>query len=270
VEIVPFLWIIAPTLAAFAGGAAYGVLGMNPARYREARILFWIAGLSVGAMAILFGITVPVPPLARIVGTGLIGALAAIILVESSRWINKLQGVPAGTLFLECSLGVPPSTWPSSGRIYAAPGMGINDPNQPGGGGFAQFFGPAGTDMGSWWRELKIHFIHRCELTNYGSSPIFNVTLPIELEFLQAIKQENGAANSGPVIARKFWPVEIAKVDPGRENGFAFYLFHIGPQFVRVLLPNEATFLRAGGDRPESTRVVKSRMIDPILNPRLE
>jgi hypothetical protein len=94
-ELIPFLWIIAPSLAAFAGGSAYGVLGMNPARYKEARILFSIAGLSVAAMALLFGLTVPISPIGRLIGTFVIGGIAAIIIVEATRWVAKIeQGAP--------------------------------------------------------------------------------------------------------------------------------------------------------------------------------
>ena len=90
-EMVPLLWTIAAGLAAFAGGAAYGALGMNPARYREAKVLFWVAGLSVSAMAVLFGLTVPTSTIGRVIGTGIIGALSAITIVESTRWIARIE-----------------------------------------------------------------------------------------------------------------------------------------------------------------------------------
>ena len=51
---------------------------MNPARYRDARFLFWLSGLSIGAIALLFGLTIPLSALARILRTGAIGAIAAI------------------------------------------------------------------------------------------------------------------------------------------------------------------------------------------------
>lgn len=96
VEFAGFLWMVAGAVFGIAGGSAIGVLGMTPARYRDARILFWVAGLSVLAMAVLFGLTVPVPPAGRIIGTGIVGALAAILIVETTKWVNTLE--QAGTL----------------------------------------------------------------------------------------------------------------------------------------------------------------------------
>lgn len=90
-DFTSFLWAILLAIAAFGGGSAYGVLGMSPARYREAKILFWISGLAIGAIAIMFGLTVPISSIGRLAGTGIIGALAAILIVESTRWVANIE-----------------------------------------------------------------------------------------------------------------------------------------------------------------------------------
>jgi hypothetical protein len=97
-DFVTFLW--AGLIAAGAGlpAAAIGVLGMNPARYRDARLLFWLSGLSIGAIALLFGLTIPLSILGRILGTGAIGALAAIVAVEGTRWISHVESTAETTV----------------------------------------------------------------------------------------------------------------------------------------------------------------------------
>jgi hypothetical protein len=90
-DFTAFLWLGIVTIATSAWGAGYGALGMNPARYRHAKILFWISGLSIGGIAMLFGLTVPVNTIGRLIGTGLIGAFAAIVIVESTRWVNNIE-----------------------------------------------------------------------------------------------------------------------------------------------------------------------------------
>ena len=97
-DITSFLWAVLLAIAAFGGGSAYGVLGMNPARYRDAKILFWISGLAIGAIAIMFGLTVPISAVGRMAGTGIIGALAAIVIVESMRWVENIQTAATPTV----------------------------------------------------------------------------------------------------------------------------------------------------------------------------
>jgi hypothetical protein len=275
-EIVPFWWIIVPGIAAFAGGSAYGVLGMTPPRYQAAKVLFWIAGLSVAVMALLFGLTVPASLAARIIGTGIIGALAAIIIVESTRWVNGLVEQAGSSknqnemsLFLQCVQGPPPSVWPPDGRIYVVPAAGISDPAKLiGGGGMAEYFGQPGSDMSPMWNNNKNPLINRCELINYGNAPIFNVALSIRLDFLEAIKQGDGGFQSGSLIAAKDWPIEIRKIDPGQNNGFVFYLHHIGEQFIRVSLPERASFIRAGSDQQQEAKIIKPSAMNIFLPPR--
>lgn len=90
-DLVSFLWLIFIALATSAGGAGIGVLGMTPPRYQYAEISFLISGMCCLGIAILFGVTVPVRPIWRIVGTGLIGALAAIGTVEALFWVRTIE-----------------------------------------------------------------------------------------------------------------------------------------------------------------------------------
>jgi hypothetical protein len=90
-----FLWAITLAVFGFSGGGAYGVLGMSPARYNLARVLFVVCGMSIGAMAVLFGMTIPVSTIARLVVTGALGATAAIVIVESWRWVARIGTIGA-------------------------------------------------------------------------------------------------------------------------------------------------------------------------------
>ncbi|MGB8899868.1 MAG: hypothetical protein WCC90_11855 [Methylocella sp.] len=90
-DFVAFLWLASVSIGAAAFGGALGVLGMNPARYKDAKILFIISVLSVWCIAVLFGITIPAPTIVRILGTGAIGAFAAIVAVESLRWVANVE-----------------------------------------------------------------------------------------------------------------------------------------------------------------------------------
>jgi hypothetical protein len=91
VEFTSFLWVTVFAIGAFAGGAGYSVLGVTSSRFRHAKILFWLSGASVGAIAMLFGLTVPASAVTRIIGTGIIGALSAIIFVETTLWVNRIE-----------------------------------------------------------------------------------------------------------------------------------------------------------------------------------
>ena len=99
-DFVPFLWTITLAVLALCVGAAYGVLGMTPPLYSLARTFFIASAMLTGVVAVLFGITVPVAQSVRIFGTGVIGAIALIIGVETYLWVGSLQG-PSKTGMVE-------------------------------------------------------------------------------------------------------------------------------------------------------------------------
>ena len=89
-DFLAFGWTFVFAAWAIFIGSAIGVLGMTPPRPQLAKLFFLAAGISLGVMAVMFGITVPVSLTLRIVGAFLIGGLAASITTGAYVWVNGL------------------------------------------------------------------------------------------------------------------------------------------------------------------------------------
>jgi hypothetical protein len=88
-EFIPFIWLVLSLGLPSAMGAGGSVMGMAPPQYNIARACFCVAAMFAAGITIMFGLTVPVHWIVRIVGVGLLGAATAIGLVESLRWVTR-------------------------------------------------------------------------------------------------------------------------------------------------------------------------------------
>ena len=111
----------------------------------------------------------------------------------------------------------------------------------------------------------------RCDITNYADFPIFNVAMKFKEEFLELItsKENAGSTSSGQIVDSSERPVVITNIDP--KGTFSFYAYSQSKYFVRVHIPTEVTYLKAGGDARETAQLLPPSMGGGMLrSPLLE
>src|SRR5262249_31723145 len=146
-----------------------------------------------------------------------------------------------------------PTTMPPEGRIYLLSLWPV--PQENGGGGLAEYWGTG--DM-KWPMSINGAPLnaYRCQLTNYGSVPVFNVELNLHMLFREALRDADqpNVTRSGQVTLSRDWPVLIRKIDTGAEKPFIFYLYNVSNNFfVQISLPQSATLeQRTDGARRET------------------
>jgi hypothetical protein len=131
---------------------------------------------------------------------------------------------------------------PSEGRIYFLALQPI--PAEAGGGGFGEIFAEGGKIK--WPTPPNSVFpLHgyRCQVTNYGNVPVFNVSISLHEVFKKANEARNG---SREITLAREWPVPIGKIDIGAVNPFTFYVYNESNQYVFVWMPETASLQRNG------------------------
>lgn len=125
-------------------------------------------------------------------------------------------------------------------------------PVENGGGGLAIFSNYGGKEWQWKIDNGPASYATRCEITNYGSFPVFDFKMLLDLTFIEAVdvpEQEN-AKKQGPVKLRRKWVVDAQKIDPGPANSFAFWIYNLNRDlFVNVLLPHSATVTKLGDNK---------------------
>jgi hypothetical protein len=154
--------------------------------------------------------------------------------VENQKAAPQLPAV-----LVECHIGempLPPK------RFYALSLFPI--PKESGGGGLVEYFTPPSQNRpGTVWNPFssdRPSSAYRCQLTNYDAAPLFNIQIDMRIDFLKAVKRENGA-QSGEAFLSRDWPIFITKIDAKTADGFVFYVFNTTEHFVRVSFPEFGT-----------------------------
>jgi len=175
----------------------------------------------------------------------LIAAISSIIFIMLIFFLglpHESKGNPI--IFAECNYGLWPSAYPPNGRIYFT---NIQSSSAPSSLGY--FFGDPGSQSS---RIGPFKFDHECKLTNYSILPVFDVKISLYAIFKEAIVETATARKSGNVKVTREWPLEIPKIDPGKENPFVFYIVNFSKDFVDISLPRTIT-LRREADQVEQT-----------------
>jgi hypothetical protein len=124
-------------------------------------------------------------------------------------------------------------------------------PIENGGGGLATQYSRSGQP----WKwpvidPMEAVFIsaYRCDVTNYGSDPVIDLQMTLNLTFYAAVPvagQSENTRGHGPIKLQRPWPISIQKIDSGRENAFKFYIISMqSDEIVHVMMPKSTTLRR--------------------------
>jgi hypothetical protein len=97
-----------------------------------------------------------------------------------------------------------------------------------------------------------LRHVYRCQVINYESVTVTDISMDLHLTFQEVIQVGDNPNNqrSGEVTLARSWPITIAKIDPGPQNPFVFYIFSATRHFVYVRFPAGATARRIGENTP--------------------
>ena len=100
--------------------------------------------------------------------------------------------------------------------------------------------------------------VYKCEVTNYGSIPVLNVRMFLNIDFQKPVERPGGGGfqGEGP-LSRIEWPIDIAKIDPGQTNPFVFYFYNVSPYFAMVKIGDSVSFQRVDESDRRITRIVQ-------------
>jgi disulfide bond formation protein DsbB len=95
--------------------------------------------------------------------------------------------------------------------------------------------------------------VYRCDITNYGEHPIFNLIMTFKTEFFKP--EADGSRQASTPVAESYdRPVVIDKLDP--KEAFSFYAYSDSRMFVTLWLPKEVTYLRDSNSQRETARLL--------------
>jgi hypothetical protein len=90
---------------------------------------------------------------------------------------------------------------------------------------------------------------YRCELTNYGTNPVFDFQMILDLSFYEAVPPPNqpNAKTYGSLQLCRGWLIEASKIDVGHGSAFVFYIYNnLTDKIVNVLIPKTGTLCQLG------------------------
>lgn len=211
--------------------------------------------------------------LALVVLVAAIGAVG-IYFVRSSLFadlMGRMQGSAEAKLYFQCDWTIMPKTMPSPGEIFVvephSPNMAeqINDA-----GGTERLFAPIGSPM-IWSTKGDDKFFqgYKCQTFNYGSGPLFVVSLFFKVFTRSVVKNVGGGQQTGDRTQSGQWIVSAPKIDEGSASPFVFYFINrFRPYFVEIDLPPTATSVRSNNGNPQPIEVISAAHGQPIfLNP---
>jgi hypothetical protein len=163
-------------------------------------------------------------------------------------------------IYVECESVFSP-LFPASGKIYALPAGGFpNITRIP--GGIATLTGSPGTKIAG----NMISFANKCDVYNYSNSPLINVELGFPMRFREAVKNADGnGQTTGRTLLEGVWKAILPKIEPGVGNPFTLYLFHIGPQFIEMYIPEIANYHILGDSSERTVAIDKPQGYGPIF-----
>lgn len=232
-------------------------------------LAFVIYGLAFAAMGIWPDILRP--RLWPIVGLSLglfVTAASIVWLFQISPAQNDRSRETKSTIqriAVECSNQILPKMMPANETIAVISLFPI--PIENGGGGIATQFSGSGQP----WRwpnlppnEAIFLSAYRCEVTNYGSDPVIDFRMALDLKFYEAVRvsgQSEDTRGHGNLKLHRSWDIAIQKIDVGRENSYKFFMINNQDDlFVHVLMPQIATLRLLGEDKNIQTRLTVAEL----------
>jgi hypothetical protein len=191
---------------------------------------------------------------------------------------KEVSKAPNPRISVDCHQEVLPKTVPANESLQVL--WLFPTPVENGGGGMVTQFNTSGQPW-KWPIDdpMKAVFItaYRCEITNYGNDPLFDLQMALDLIFYEAIPVpgQKDAKGQGKIKLHREWNVLIQKIDSGRENSFKFYILNHQPDlFVHVLMPKTATLRLLGAEQRIQTNLtvaepgrIQPLFFSPHLNP---
>jgi hypothetical protein len=219
----------------------------------------WISwpGVALGICLTIWGIVpegkiAPIPVAAAILGV--------ICLVFAAAWHRA--NIEAGdeaeinrNVSVECLYEMLPKVFGPYERVNVLQLFPL--PIENGGGGLMEMFDRSGKewkfpDDGQGFPMLQGY---QCSISNYGTVPLFDFKISLDLTFLKADKlpDQPNTRREGSVTLQRAWDIHIPKLDGGVGKAFVFYMYNNNEDnFVRVLIPKTATATPLGRTKPIS------------------
>ena len=89
---------------------------------------------------------------------------------------------------------------------------------------------------------------------------------------MEAVKDSvaNTSLRSGAVTIDRDWPLEIPKIDPGKDSSFAFYMINVSTQFVHVMLAVKVSFMAGLDEQIKSADLIQPTTMWMVFPPRMD
>ena len=99
-----------------------------------------------------------------------------------------------------------------------------------------------GASPGSPLRQARgdVEWATICTITNYGTEPLFSVTVPVEISLMEAIA-EGDTMVSGKVLKAEKTTIQIARIDAGPDHAYVLFIQAQPPNFASLNFGPKAT-----------------------------
>jgi hypothetical protein len=235
----------------------------------------WTAGLIiliVGLGLVVFGVWPAFKNRALWPQTGMIvcaiGFIAFAIWTYYAPRISENTDDYAGSVLanisVECKQAILPQTFGPSETIHILNLFPL--PPESGGGGLGTHFNQSGKEW-KWPTDDNLSAIflsaYRCEITNYGTKPVFDFDMTLDLSFYEAVAPNNqpNSKTYGKLKLHRGWLVPVSKIDIGPQNAFIFYILNsLEDLIVNVLIPKVGVARQLGEDKRHEVNLTVTQL----------
>lgn len=167
--------------------------------------------------------------------TGIVWAVENWSRKDGKETMAAASGPTEAGVLIECFVGGLPTVMPPSGRVYVLNTFPV--PIENGGSGLAEYFTvKPGGEMK--WPAAKGGFpvmAYACRLTSFRNEPILQISMAVRLKFMEAVNRQGVAGvTNGPIVLDRPWAFQIAKLEPGSQNYFEFFVVNHTNRFVEI------------------------------------
>jgi len=125
--------------------------------------------------------------------------------------------------------------------------------------GLSVIHGQPGSDL-EWFRDLRFLQVYRCEITNYESAPLLQVSLEFRVEYREVIKDAL-ISKSGDVVYSREYPILLSKINPGKRNAAIFFVYNQTRYLARVIPPEVGSYIALAGKAQRQARLCPIGMV---------